>query len=45
MFMTSRETKENRRPYSKHFAVLNDSEKPIRPGIINSFNEYEVQTI
>jgi hypothetical protein len=39
------ETKENRRPDSKLFAVLNDSEKPIRPSIINAFNEYEVQPI
>jgi hypothetical protein len=39
------ETKENRRPDSKLFAVLNDSERAIRPGVINAFNEYEVQTI
>ncbi|EFM11103.1 protein of unknown function DUF1829 [Paenibacillus curdlanolyticus YK9] len=39
------ETKENRRPDSTLFAVLNDSEKPIRPGIVNAFNEYEVQPI
>lgn len=39
------ETKDNRRPDSILFAVLNDSEKSIRPGIINAFNEYGVQTI
>ena len=39
------ETKENRRPDSKLFAVLNDSERSIRPGIINAFHEYEVQPI
>lgn len=39
------ETKENRRNDSKLFAVLNDSEKPIRPGIINAFLEYEVEPI
>ncbi|MFD0712176.1 DUF1829 domain-containing protein [Paenibacillus sp. GCM10027626] len=39
------ETKENRRPDSKLFAVLNDSEKSIRPGIINALHEYDVQPI
>ncbi|MCD1262031.1 DUF1828 domain-containing protein [Paenibacillus athensensis] len=39
------ETKQNRRPNSILFAVLNDSEKSIRPSIINAFHEYEIQTI
>jgi len=39
------ETKDNRRPDSKLFAVLNDSEKSIRPSILNAFMEYEVQPI
>ncbi len=39
------ETKENRRADSKLFAILNDSEKSIRPELINAFNEYEVQPI
>jgi hypothetical protein len=39
------ETKDTRRPGSKLFAVLNDSEKPIRTGIINALHEYDVQPI
>jgi len=39
------ETKDNRRPDSKLFAVLNDSEKSVRSSIINALLEYEVQPI
>lgn len=39
------DSKQNRRPDSKLYALLNDSEKKIRPGILNAFHEYEVEPV